>query len=282
MKRKVIQAACRLLLLVLVFAVPAYAANKASLPIVENNGQFSCPTCSTEASPTNHGIPVWSTTQELGVIGPDASSTKVLCSNGSSSDPSFCSLSLSFLPSDTANNWAAKIGTPTGAGEFVRATNPTFAGATFGAGTVDFSAATVTGLTSSFVARLDVSPMTSLTVLSATPVYCGLDGSCSTATDGTDVQTRLAGTGSFAGLECDSPDGTTNAVTAVVGVGTCGSAPNVTSKAQNIMSASAWTRGTASGTTSWTDGQCVVIRYSAGTNATKAVYRCSVRQTAGS
>lgn len=131
MRTKILQGAVRLLVLLLVFAVPVWAAEQATLPIVISAGKASCPTCATESSPTNHGIPVWgSGTQEFGVIGPDASSAKVLCSAGLSTDPLFCSLTLGFLPSDTASNWAAKIGTPTGTGEFVRATNPTLAGLT--------------------------------------------------------------------------------------------------------------------------------------------------------
>ena len=47
------------------------------------------------------------------------------------------------------------------------------------------------------------------------------------------------------------------------------------------MSATAWTAGTISGSTSFTDGQCVVLKFTAGTNAAKATFRCSVKQTAG-
>lgn len=340
MKSKFLGGAARLLLLLLVFAVPAYAAMQVNAPLTQNNGTLDCPTCVTETAPTNHAIVVQSATQETAGIGPDASSTKVLCSNGSSSDPSFCSLSLSFIPSDTATNWAAKIGTPVGSGEFVRATNPSLAGVTItgavsaGSSTAPWTfpagaigAAGLTDVASSLlkgtsavakfvtttsgatttnncakwdtngnlvdsggtcggtpaltVSHRDVSPLTQLTVLSATPVYCGLDGSCSTTTNGTDVQTAFLGTGTFDSIEARPVTGTTNAVTVELFTGTCNGAL-ATGTAKNVMSATAWTAGTATGTTSFTTGQCAVFKYTAGTNAAKATFRVSMKETASS
>jgi len=106
----------------------ALAALEATAPLTQNNGILACPTCATEAAPTQYGLPVWSTTQELGVVGPDASTTKALFSAGSSANPAFRSIAIGDIPADTATNWAAKIGTPTGTGEFVRAGAPTVTG----------------------------------------------------------------------------------------------------------------------------------------------------------
>jgi hypothetical protein len=237
------------------------------------------------------------------------------------------------LQNETATNWATYIGTPTGSGEFVRATNPSLAGVTV-TGTADLTGATVnlpsgavdaiaelaSGIRkgtanstkivtstsgsvtnnncakwdsdgnlvdsggacgSTFVAHHDISPQTPLTVLSATKVFCGLNGECSTTSNGTDVQTPLYGTGTFTSVNCQATTGTTNAVTAKIFTGTCNGALS-TGTAQNVMSATAWTAGTASGTTSFTDGQCAVVEFSAGTNAAKAGFRCSAKQTAGS
>lgn len=282
MKRKAIQVGGRLLLLLLVFSVPAYAALAPSLPLVDNNGQLSCPTCVTESAPTNHGLVVQGSGQEIGVIGPDASTTKMLFSAGASADPTFRDLAITDIPTGVKSG-----GSNAGAGAQV-VTRASGGSTTAGKmvqydanGNLEASSYDV-GAAGSIVPKMEVSPLTRLTVASATPVFCGLDGSCSTTADGADVQTRLSGTGTFTGLECDSVEGTTNAVTVVIGLAsTCGSTVNVTSKSQNVMSASAWTRGTASGSTAYTDGQCVVLKFTAGTDAAKATYRCSVKQSAG-
>lgn len=128
MKRSVVRNIVRVGLLLLAFAVPVWAAEQATLPIVITAGKASCPTCTTESSPTQYGIPVWGSTQEFNVVGPDASTTKPLFSAGSGAAPAFRSIAIGDLPSDTASNWAAKIGTPTGTGEFVRANAPTVTG----------------------------------------------------------------------------------------------------------------------------------------------------------
>lgn len=281
MKRKVIETGGRLLILLLVFAVPAYAALAPQLPLVDNNGQLTCPTCAVETSPTNHGLVVQGSGQELGVVGPDASTTKPLFSNGTGNDPLFRDFAITDLPTSIKTGGSnagagAQVATVASGGskatgkqvQFDPNGNLEATSSDIGAGTPIKSA-------------IDISPLTKLTVASATPVYCGLDGSCSTTTNGTDVQTRLNGTGTFTQMECDSVEGTTNAVTVVLGVGTCNAAPNVTSKSQNVMSATAWTRGTASGSTSYTDGQCVVLKFTAGTDAAKATFRCSIKQSAG-
>jgi hypothetical protein len=322
----------------LVVAAPAWAALQVAGPLTQNNGTLDCPTCVTESAPTNHGLVVQSATQETGAIGPDASSTKALFSAGSSADPAFRAILYSDITAGTAANFATIIGTPTGSGEFVRATNPSLAGVTItgavaagsstapwtfpagaigAAGLTDVAGAllkgtsavakfvtttsaattlnncakwdangnlvdsggTCSGTPALTVVHKDISPLTQLTVLSATPVFCGLDGSCSTTANGTDVQTAYSGTGSFTNINCQAVTGTTNAVTAAVFSGACnGALANGT--ASNTMSATAWTAGSMSGTTSFTDGQCLVIKFTAGTNAAKATFRCSIKETA--
>ncbi len=281
MRRRILETGGRLLLFMLVFAVPAYAALAPQLPLVDNNGQLSCPTCVTESAPTNHGLVVQGSGQEIGVVGPSSSTTQPLFSNGSGNDPQFRDIAITDLPTSIKTGGSnagagAKVATVASGGAVTTGKQVQFDAN----GNLEATSSDIGGGTQ-IKSAMDISPLTKLTVASATPVFCGLDGSCSTTANGADVQTRLSGTGTFTGLECDSVEGTTNAVTVVLGVGTCNSAPNVTSKSQNVMSASAWTRGTASGSTAYTDGQCVVLKFSAGTDASKATYRCSVKQSAG-
>ena len=128
----------------------------------------------------------------------------------------------------------------------------------------------------------DVSPMTSLTVLSTTPVYCGLDGSCEVDENGPNVQTRLAGSGTFTGLDCAPTGNTTNPIKVELRSGTCGTALAGGDLAVT-MGTTAWAPGTPGGTaTTFAGGQCVVLRFSALANADQATVRCSVKQSAGS
>lgn len=106
---KVLREVGRFLLLVLVFAVPVWAADAPEAPIeMPEPGKIACPTCLTESGGVN-------------------------------------AVTLNDLPSGTADQWAAKIGTPSGTGEFVRASGPTIGGATLDdstvTGTFDASAA---------------------------------------------------------------------------------------------------------------------------------------------
>jgi len=128
----------------------------------------------------------------------------------------------------------------------------------------------------------DVSPMTSLLVLSTTPVYCGLDGSCEVAANGPNVQTRLAGSGTLTGLDCAPTGSTTNPIKVELRSGTCGTALEG-GDLDVTMGTTAWAPGTAGGTaTTFAGGQCVVLRFSAAANAGQATVRCSVKQSAGS
>lgn len=127
----------------------------------------------------------------------------------------------------------------------------------------------------------DVSPMTSLSVSSTTPVYCGLDGSCEVDANGPNVQTRLAGSGTFTGLDCAPTGGTTNPIKVELRSGTCGTAL-AGGDLDVTMGTTAWSPGTPGGTaTSFTGGECVVLRFSAAANAGQATVRCSVKQVAG-
>lgn len=273
------------LALAFVWLVPlkSEAAVGLTAPLGEDgNGKITCTTCVTESAPTNHGLVVQGSGQEVGVVGPDASTTKPLFSAGSSADPAFRDIAITDLPTGMKTGGAnagagAKVVTSASGGSTTAGKQVQYDAN----GNLEASSYDV-GATGSIIPKIDVSPITKMTIASGTTYYCGLDGSCSVTANGADVQTRLNGTGTFAGLECDTNEGTTNAVTVVVGLAsTCGSTVNVTSKAQNVMSASAWTRGTASGSTAYTDGQCVVLVLTAGTSATKATFRCSVKQTAG-
>lgn len=273
------------LAMTLVWLVPlkSEAAVGFTAPLGEDgNGNATCTTCVTESSPTQYGVVVQSSTQETGVVGPDASTTKPLFSAGSSANPTFRDIAITDLPTGMKTGGA-------NAGAGAKVVTSASGGSTTAGKMVQYDAngnleasSYDVGAVGSIVPKIDVSPITKMTIASGTTYYCGLDGSCSITANGADVQTRLNGTGTFGGLECDTAEGTTNAVTVVVGLAaTCGSTVNTTTKAQNIMSASAWTRGTASGSTAYTDGQCVVLVLTAGTSATKATFRCSVKQTAG-
>ena len=126
----------------------------------------------------------------------------------------------------------------------------------------------------------DVSPLTDLIVASTTPVYCGLDGSCEVTTNGPNVQTRLAGWGTFRGLDCAPTGSTTNPIKwAAVGCVRRSRAAIL----GMTMGTTAWAPGTPAGAaTSFAGGQCVVVRFSAVTSAERATVRCSVKQEAGS
>ena len=119
---------------------PAMAFDATS-PITATNGLIECTTCATEASPAQYNIPVWGTTQEFGVIAPTSQTTYFLRSKGVSANPAFEALAIGDIPSGTSTQWATLIGTPSGTGEFVRATNPTLAGVTI-TGAVTASGAT--------------------------------------------------------------------------------------------------------------------------------------------
>lgn len=132
------------------------------------------------------------------------------------------------------------------------------------------------------VHNLDFSPMTKLTVAAATPIFCGFDGSCSTTANGADVQSPFDGTGTFEGIDCRATAGTTNAITVDLDFGTCGGALS-TGTAQAVMSTTGWNAPTSqTGTSAFTDGQCGVFKFSAGTDAAAGlIIRCTVKRTAG-
>ncbi len=270
-----------LLALIIVLATfgTAYALT-ASLPVVANNGDISCPTCATESSPSQYGIPVWGTTQEFGVITPSAQTSYVLRSNGSSANPSFGALAIGDFPSTitTGSTGVTKLAT--------YASGSTTAGRQlqFDANGNIEASSYATGAAGSIVPAIDVSPIGPLTVAAATKVYCGLDGQCCPATvcaNGVDVQTRYTGTGTFVGLNCAPTAATTNAITAKLRAGTCNGAL-ATGDLDFTLATTAWGAGSAAGTsTAFTTGQCVVLEFSAGTDAAKTGIRCSVRQSAG-
>lgn len=264
------------LMIVLATAGRAYALS-ASLPIVANNGDVSCPTCIKATSPTQYAVGVGTADQTLGFIAPDASTNKWLFSGGASANPTWRVPTIADIPD------AIKTGT----------TNETKL-VTYGAGsttagkqlTLDtdgnlYSSIYDVGAAGSIVPAIDVSPIGPLTVLTSTPVFCGLDGQCSVTANGADVQTRYTGTGSFVGLNCAPTGGTTNAIKAELRSGTCGNAL-ATGDIDYTLGVTAWATGTPAGTvTSFTTGQCVVIKFTAATNADKTGVRCSVRQSAG-
>lgn len=128
------------LLIVSLTALPAHAID-ASAPITASNGLIGCATCATESNPAQYNIPVWGSTQEFGTIAPSSQTTYFLRSKGTSANPAFEALAIGDIPSGTATQWGALIGTPTGSGEFVRATNPSLAGVTI-TGAVSASGAT--------------------------------------------------------------------------------------------------------------------------------------------
>lgn len=113
----------------------------AQAPITASNGVIGCATCATESNVQQYNIPVWGTTQEFGAIAPTSQTTYFLRSKGLNANPAFEALAIGDIPSGTATQWAALIGSPTGSGEFVRATNPSLAGVTI-TGSVSASGAT--------------------------------------------------------------------------------------------------------------------------------------------
>lgn len=133
-------------------------------------------------------------------------------------------------------------------------------------------------VTSGTNAIVSLSTVTPVTVLSATPVYVSLGGNVSTTES--NVRTPIASAVTFGNLQCVASSGTTNAITAVLGTAACGTTANVTSKAQVVMSATANTTGTSSGSTAVTAGECAVIKLTAGTDAAATTINCSYERTA--
>jgi len=119
----------------------AALAIDAQAPITATNGIVGCATCATESNPVQYNIPVWGSTQEFGTIAPTSQTTYFLRSKGTSANPAFEAIAIGDIPSGTNTQWAALIGSPTGSGEFVRATNPSLAGVTI-TGAVSASGAT--------------------------------------------------------------------------------------------------------------------------------------------
>ena len=278
MRKKGIRAVPLLALIIVLATFGTAYALQATLPVVANNGDISCPTCTTESSPTQYGIPVWGTTQEFGVIATDADTTKMLFSGGASANPGYRALAIGDIPSGikTGGTNATKVVTAGSGGTTTENKQATFDSQ----GNLTASAFDV-GAAGSIIPALDVSPIGPLTVLSATPVFCGLDGQCSVTANGTDVQTRFTGSGTFASLNCAPTGATTNAIKAELRSGTCNGALS-TGDLDFTLATTAWGAGSAAGTsTAFTTGQCVVIKFSAVTNADKTGIRCSLRQPAG-
>lgn len=123
------------------------------------------------------------------------------------------------------------------------------------------------------------SSLTPVTVTTTQAVYLSLAGDVSTTES--EVQTPIKNASTLGNLQCVANAGTTSAITAVVGTGACGSTINYTSKAQVIMSTSANTTGTSSGTTSVTAGNCAVVKLTVSTtDADAASVHCSLERTA--
>lgn len=139
------------------------------------------------------------------------------------------------------------------------------------------------GSTAYSVHNLDFSPITKLTVTDATDVFCGFDGSCSTTSDGADVQTPFDGSGTFESIDCRATGTTGTAITVNLDFGTCGAALT-DGTAQAVMATSAWGAPTSkTGSSAFTDEQCGVFKFStSGADATAGlIVRCSVKRTAG-
>lgn len=256
----------------------AIAGNMADLPLVENNGHFSCPTCY-KGTPTQYGIAVGGADQTVGFVGPDADTHKMLFSGGASANPSLRLPTIADTPDSLKSGGANADGfvTRATAGGKVAGKQATFDSN----GNLESSAYDV-GAAGSIVPSFDVSPSTSTEVVDSThPVYCGLDGSCSTTANGTDVQTRYAGSGTLTKLDCFATGATSATVSAEIFAGTCNAAL-ATGTLKSVINTTAYGAATNSGTTSYTAGQCVVQKFSIASGAAnKVVLRCSVQQTAG-
>ena len=109
-----------------------------------------------------------------------------------------------------------------------------------------------------------------------------MDGSCSATENDVVTPFHHSTSATYTDMLAMATTGTTQAITVVMGVGTCGSALNYTTKAQYAMSATAFTTGTPGGTTTVANGECTAFRLTTGSGtSTKAILRISVKQTAG-
>ena len=125
-----------------------------------------------------------------------------------------------------------------------------------------------------------LSSLTPVVVATPTPVYLSLSGDVSTVEE--DVQTPFKIAATFGGLQCVANSATTNAITAFLGTGACGSPLTYTSKAQVVMSASANTTGTSTLTTTISAGNCAAIKLTipplSSTDSTPASIHCSMEK----
>lgn len=314
----------------LALSTDAFALDATS-PITASNGTIACATCVVEDSVSQYGIPVWGTTQNLGVITPSSQTTYALFSAGTGANPAFRALADGDLPSQTSAQVAAHVSDETGtAGNLVFSTNPSLNGITL-TGTADLTGATVNlpasavdaiteiataiksggtnavkvvtttsgSTTTNNCAKWDangnlvdagaacggsnnpVVAFSSETKVNAstTALYMSLGGLVS-STEG-DAQTPLAAAATLGSFQCVASGSTTQAITAIIGTGTCGGTINYTTKAQVVMSTTANTTGTSSNTTSVSAGDCAVVKLTTSTGTSGAVHvNCSVSKTA--
>lgn len=270
-------------LLVLLSAGIARAQAFYDAPLVELNGHVQCATCCTSAAAlTLNGVVIGGGLQAVSTIAVNATGTPMYLRQVSGGAPAMTQIAIGELASFSSGDLAGILSDEVGAsGGFVR--GAAGANAHIAAWQADGSLGDggVAG-GSPIIPRIPLHFM-AVQVTAGTPVWCGLDGLCSTTTNGVDVQSRVSGTGTFTAIELDATAPTTQAITSVLCVGTCNAAPTCTSKAQNLLSSSAWTRGTSSGNTSFTDGQCLVFQHTVGSGTSAKVnLRGSMSESAGS
>lgn len=319
----------------------AIAGFSATLPLVENNGNYSCPTCTMNAAAlTSNGVVIGQGSQATKVAALNATATKKYLQQTSSGEPTFDQPTLLELQNFTGANLATRLnGDSTGGtSKVVYDTNPSIAGLT-GTGTWNLSGITAplslpndalddindfkatiksgganavklatigagstaagkqlqldaqgnieassynTGAAGSIVPHITFSPLTSITVATGTPVFCNLQGVCSTTANGTDVQTKMHDTGTITKLYCTPQVASGIAVTVTGRTGTCGNAL-ATGDLTATMGTTAWAAPTSvSGSMTWADGDCAVIIFTAASSTTgKITVSCTASQTAG-
>lgn len=109
-------------------------------------------------------------------------------------------------------------------------------------------------------------------------VYMSLSGMVSTTE--ADVRTPFDNAVTLENIQCVASGNTTQAITAVVGENGCTSAADFSSKAQVVMSATANTAGTSTGSTSVSAGECAVVRMTvASSTSASATIKCTIERT---
>ena len=241
----------------------AEAQTACTAPIVCADGGVSAPTALV-GSQTQYGVAVGGTSQTVGFITPDASTTKYLKSGGASANPTWSTIATGDLPSnvmlETEN--ANLLGSGAASNGQVLQAN--------GSGGTSWATPT-TGTKQIFAIRSET-PISA----GAGTLYMGLDGTLSSSE--ANVKTPIADTGSLDNLYCyatASPGGTSFVLT--VRTGACSSLSDSTLTVTPVTADTLVNDTTHSA--SITAGQCASIKIVKTGSTIQTLVACGLRKS---